>query len=409
MIKAEVMCQACRNQVVLALLGWLLLAPTVWASNLNDLFQIPLWQDSLLWDDDARSVARRLDLAGAENEGAAFYRQGFNGKRSCLGAPLFSIDLYTQDGKAQRLVLGFVNTADLASLGVGVTQADFQRVQKEQRQLISQKLSGRLGAGIEKSGTWHWNWLGHLLKLQETSTALVLTIEKGSYSPIASESQRMVESGYQPFDPAGRVQRRSNGDVVITKIPPISQGDRNYCVPASWEKNLRYFGLALNVYDLAESGGTQVQGTQYRRFASRVGQEIGQMGFQLDYPRHSPDNLTELARHIDQGLPVVWAMDAQLLPEWVRQSRSRRSQLPDSPPRTPGPEKAYHALLIIGYNARFKEVALSDSTELGHSTPEIWASAEEIKLCHVPSEPLVVLRPPNSLVAPRQGFKTKIY
>lgn len=409
MIARYVMCQAHRFRMFPALLGWLLVAPSLWASNLNDLFQMPVWQDSLLWDDDVRSVARRLDLAGTENEGAAFYRQGYNGQRQCLGAPLFSIDLYTQDGKAQRLVFGFVNTADLASLGVGVTRADFERMQKEQREIIAQKLSSRLGAGIVKSGAWHWSWVGHGIKLQETSSALLLTIEKGTYSPLANESQRKVESGYQPFDPASRVVRRSNGDVVITQIPPISQGDRNYCVPASWEKNLRYFGLSLNIYELAEAGGTQVQGSLFRRFATRVGQEIGQMGFKLDYPRYAPDNLTELARHIDQGLPVVWAMDAQLLPEWIQQSRNRRSQLPKSPPRSPGPEKAYHAVLIIGYNARHKEVALSDSTELGHSTPEIWASAEEVKRCHVPSEPLVVLRPPHSLVAPRQGFKTKIY
>jgi hypothetical protein len=66
-------------------------------------------------------------------------------------------------------------------------------------------------------------------------------------------------------------------------------------------------------------------------------------------------------------------------------------------------------VLIIGYNARHNEVAISDSTELGHTTPEIWARAEEIKQCHVPSEPLIVLRPPNSLVAPSREFKKKIY
>lgn len=389
--------------------GLWLMACGVQATNLNDLFQLPIWQDSTLWDDDARAVARRLDLEGAENKGAAFFRRGFGGSRTSLGAPLFSIDLYSQEGKAQRLVLGFVNAADLDAQGVQVGPADFAKLKTEQRQAIVQRLSGRLGAAIEKSGSWHWSWVGHGLKLQETGQALILSIEKGSYSPVANENSRLIESGYQPFDPTGRVLRRPNGDVVITKIPPISQGDRNFCVPASWEKNLRYFGVALNVYELADSGGTEVQGSPYRRFASRVTREISPLGFQVDPLRHAPDNLAELARSIDAGLPVVWAMDAQLLPHWVAQSRSRRESLTNSPPRSMGPDKAYHALLIIGYNARHKEVALSDSTELGHATPEIWAAVEEIKRCHVPSEPLIVLRPPNSLVAPSREFKKKIY
>jgi hypothetical protein len=390
-------------------LGLWQLTSDVQATNLNDLFQLPIWQDSTLWDDDARAVARRLDLEGAENKGAAFFRRGLGGSRSCLGVPLYSIDLYSQEGKAQRLVLGFVNAADLNAQGVQMTPADFSKLKTEQRQAIVQRLSGRLGPAIENSGSWHWSWMGHGLKLQETSQALILSIEKAPYSPVANQSRRLIESGYQPFDPRGRVLRRPNGDVVITKIPPISQGNRNFCVPASWEKNLRYFGVALNVYELADSGGTEVQGSAYQRFASRITREISSLGFRVEYLRHAPDNLTELAQSIDAGLPVIWAMDAQLLPGWVAQSRARRDSLPPSPLRLPGPEKAYHAVLIIGYNARHNEVAISDSTELGHTTPEIWARAEEIKQCHVPSEPLIVLRPPNSLVAPSREFKKKIY
>lgn len=381
------------------------------ATNLNDLFNLPIWQDSSLWDDEVKSTARRLNLRGTDNEGSAFYRGSFGGKVKCLGADLYAMELYSLDGKTQRLVLAFANAADLAAQQGSrpASERDYLEYQQRDRKEIESRLTGRLGPPGTMGKDTTWSWMGHLMRLKANPTGLTLTIEKGDYSPVPNRQQRLVESGYRPFDPAGRVERRPNGDVVISQIPPISQGNRNFCVPASWEKNLRYFGLALNVYELAEAGGTSVQGSLYRRFANQVAREIEPIGFRVSYLRGGPDDYDLLSKYIDQGLPVVWAMDARLLPQWVLQSQSRRSSLPAQEPRQPIGTPAFHALLIIGYNRKAKEVALSDSTELGHRTPEIWASAEEIRRSHVPSEPLIALLPPNSLLAPSRPFKTKLY
>jgi hypothetical protein len=379
------------------------------ATALNDVFQLPVWQDSLLWDDAARAVARRLNLDGADNNGVSFFRQAFQGRVSCLGAPLYSIDLYSQDGNAQRLVLGFANAADLHAQGKAMAPRELESHLRGHRDTIIQRLSARLGGPAEKSNLWIWSWLGHQLRLQETSTALILTIEKGDYSPTASKKENLLERDHRAFNPASRVVRRANGDVVVSKIPPISQGDRGFCVPAAWEKNLRYFGVALNVYELAEAGGTRVTGSSFRGFASRLTRELSPLGFKLDYLRQSAHDLDAVASYIDRGLPLVWGIDAQLLREWVAQSRSRRGALPSQPARKLPGDPAYHGLLIIGYNQKNKELALSDTTELGHTTPEIWISQEEARLCGIPSAPLIAVIPPDSLTPPKLNPRTKIY
>jgi hypothetical protein len=377
------------------------------ATNLNDAFGVPVWKDSLLWDDEARGVAWRLQLKGANNAGTEFYRGGFYGAQQVLGEPLFSLDLYCAEGKPQRLVFGFINQADInAAVGGTLKDQVFEKKRDEAVTRITARLTARLGSPAGE-GPWIWSWVGHQIILQTTSSALIVTIEKGNYVPNESDGQKMIEKDHRAFNPADRVKRRDNGDVVVTGLPPISQGNRGFCVPAAWEKVLRYYGLSLNVYELAEAGGTTVSGSSFRGFATSVNRELTPLAFKLDYLRETADNLPALQKYIDQGYPLVWGIDAQLLRQWVDQTQRRREELAseDKVARTPEGPPAYHALLIIGYNLSKNEIALSDSTELGHTTPEIWITKEEAKRVSIASAPLIALLPPNSLVVPARPFK----
>jgi len=376
------------------------------ASSPNDCFGQPVWTDSLLWDDDAFGVAHRLGLEGTRNPGGEFYRGSFAGRTQSLGEPLYSLDLYCTGGKPQRLVFGFLNHADLLAAGRPLAPSTFIKERDEARIRIAKRLEARLGPPAGE-GPWTWSWVGHQIQLQTTSSALIVTIEKGDYVPNESKSAGLVEKDHQAFNPAERVKRRDNGDSVITGVPPISQGNRGYCVPAAWEKVLRYYGVSLNVYELAEAGGTTVNGSSFRGFATSVGRELSPLAFKLDYLRETADDIPAIKKYIDQGLPLVWGIDAQLLPQWVDQTRRRRDELtgPDKAPRKLSGPPGYHALLIIGYNQAKGEIAVSDSTELGHTTPEIWLTKQEARLVSIPSAPLIAVLPPNSLVVPTRAFK----
>ncbi|MDX6767847.1 MAG: C39 family peptidase [Candidatus Methylacidiphilales bacterium] len=384
----------------------LLIPAVVQATNLNDLFHLPVWKDSNLWDDEAEGVAWRMKLKGTSNAGTEIYRNSFYGSMEVLGEPLFSLDLYCSEHKPQRVVFGFINQADLNAVGTQLAEPEFRKKRDEAMGRISAQLSERLGAPAG-SGPWTWSWVGHQIQMQATSSALIVTLEKGNYVPNESEAQKMVEKDHRAFDPAERVKRRSNGDVVITGLPPISQGNRGFCVPAAWEKVLRYYGVSLNVYELAEAGGTTVNGSSFRGFAGSVSRDLSPLGFKLDYLRETADDLAGIQGYLDRGLPLVWGIDAQLLPLWVEQTGRRRDGLEASDKvvrKLTGPP-GYHALLIIGYNLAKEEIALSDSTELGHSHPEIWITRKEAGLVAIPSAPLIAILPPNALTVPTRAFK----
>lgn len=392
------------NFMVLVILACL--TPPARASNLNDCFGTPVWSDSLLWDDDAFGVAHRLGLGGKGHAGSDFYRGSFAGGVRTLGEPLYSLDLYCMEGKPQRLVFGFLNQADLHAAGRSLAPAAFIKERDEARTRIAKRLETRLGPPAGE-GPWVWSWVGHQIQLQTTSSALIVTIEKGNYVPNESKSAGLVEQDHKAFNPAEKVKRRENGDVVVTGIPRISQGNRGYCVPAAWEKVLRYYGVSLNVYELAEAGGTRVSGSSYREFAGSVSRELSPLAFKLDYLRETADDIPAIKKYIDRGMPLVWGIDAQLLPQWIEQTRRRRDELSaaDKVTRKLSAPPGYHALLIIGYNEAKGEIAVSDSTELGHSIPEIWLAKQEARQVTVVSAPLIAVLPPNSLVVPTKAFK----
>ena len=57
-----------------------------------------------------------------------------------------------------------------------------------------------------------------------------------------------------------RVERRPNGDVVLKDIPMVNQGPKGYCVPATWERVMRYMGVPADMYVLAMAGNSGAGG-----------------------------------------------------------------------------------------------------------------------------------------------------
>ena len=63
------------------------------------------------------------------------------------------------------------------------------------------------------------------------------------------------------------VINKNNGDVLIENIPMVDQGPKGYCVPATWERYLRYFDMPADMYLLAIVGGTSgIFGTDVNRW-----------------------------------------------------------------------------------------------------------------------------------------------
>lgn len=398
------------TRFVVVVIGWRLLTLSLWAQGLNQELGLPLWTGNSLWMEEARAVASRLDIPGGANEGTGHFKRDFGPSTRVFGVRAYTIEVYAERGKVDRVNIGLINRADLfnelmrgaraAGQELSEAQAMVETEKRMQREapsdfaMLTGNIARRLGMPNVKDEPREkvWDWAGHRLVAEHSATAVTLKIsstEKARATAALDPARAAAKAAAKARD---SVRRRPNGDVVISGIPPISQGPRGFCVPASWEKLIRFNGLDLDVYQLAERGGTNVQGTMLAPFAAQMAALLDPKGFQVQFPAKGPPKLEQIRAQIDAGRPLLWGMDSRQFPVWVARSVRRTTRLPTDALPPPPPEPAPHALLIIGYNAGFREVALSDSTELGARFPEIWVTLEDVERADLGQE-LVVLVP----------------
>lgn len=198
----------------------------------------------------------------------------------------------------------------------------------------------------------------------------------------------------------------ASGDVFIKDVPMVDQGEKGYCVVATSERVLRYYGIKVDEHELAQlanssaSEGTSIRAmtetlkkltarfkihvktiyetdfngliTDYdlaarkakegplNRSVSRLNELYGQM---------KPDVLREaraksrgaygsFKRHIkeevDTGIPVLWSVMLGVIPDGSNAKMA-----------------GGHMRLIIGYNEKTDEVLYSDSWGSGHELKRI--------------------------------------
>lgn len=209
------------------------------------------------------------------------------------------------------------------------------------------------------------------------------------------------------FDSAAHIQRDAiGGDVFIRDVPMVDQGQKGYCVVASTERVMRYYGGDVDANELAQiansdaGGGTSYQAMisalkkvaarlkvrvrevekmdvkdvlelikDYNRTAKKAGaNQIGDPGRFLDmgaiFAAMNPDVLREtrtknrsdlarfqrtVAENTDKGIPLLWTVQLGIIQD---------KNVPQS--------SGGHMRLIIGYNAKTNEILFSDSWGAGH-------------------------------------------
>ena len=100
----------------------------------------------------------------------------------------------------------------------------------------------------------------------------------------AAAGAAQAASGPRPASPAGRPparrpETRPNGDIVLTAVPMVDQGDKGYCSVATMERITRYYGLPIDQHELAQLGASDPSaGTDASlliQALQRVGPKIG--------------------------------------------------------------------------------------------------------------------------------------
>jgi hypothetical protein len=189
---------------------------------------------------------------------------------------------------------------------------------------------------------------------------------------------------------AANVEKRANGDVLVKEIPMVDQGPKGFCVPATWERCLRYLGISADMYELALAAGTGTGGGTYLKDMQRaVNDLVVRNGRRMDRISRLSEN--EIASCIDRGIPLMWAMTFhQSLDEKIAFRTNQRANMPETKVwndllknarrearRIRSSDGEPHMCMIIGYNPLTEEIAFSDSW--GPEYAERWMTLDEAR------------------------------
>ena len=391
---------------VFALLG------PVSAATFEDLdaaFGIPVWADDNLWDDDAAAAAARLGWPQESKTSTdSSYRKYPRPPDLVLGARPYSVALYGENGLTARLSLMFANKGDAVEAGAGAGDAKAAREMKKQVRdfratiqkdagTISAALTALLGApSADRFGQGsqtrefvrRWDWNGHAILLaaprDEYVALRILPVDVAdahgkSRVPDAELRARLLS----------RVERRPNGDVILKDMPMVDQGPKGYCVPATWERVMRYMAIPADMYVLAMAGATGAGGgTNIAAIVDGARESVVRGGRRLD-PENGRISVRTVEKYIDKGLPLMWAMYSMDSVNADLNSRmDRRAAMTDplewkksleparkAAKKLPTDVNQAHMCMIVGYNEKTGEVAVSDSW--GPRFAERWMTEEE--------------------------------
>jgi hypothetical protein len=388
------------------------------AEEVNQAFGIPLFTQEGFGQESAADVAERLGLRKeSETATESGYRLTPHADLNILGVRSFSLFLQGIGGKAARFSMIFANKGDIGAyasnqdrhLGTNVgiqtialspqmiqtyqaaIRHDGDRLKSALTTLLGPSIPATLGkvAGMDERGD-RWNWQGSSLILSSPRNEYVaLRVLPTALFDDSNAERRsfMATKGLI----AGRVIHRPNGDVIITDMPMVDQGDKGYCVPATYERVLRYYGLSADMNLLAMAGHTQAGGgTSVSSIAMAAYGYVREAGGKI-ISGISGSKITDIQPYIDKGEPVLWALySSEELNNRLGERMSQRAEVTDSmaakewnqkalPTARKNaktlPKKEGHVCLIIGYNHDTHEIAISDSW--GPEYIERWLTEEE--------------------------------
>jgi len=399
-----------RNLAAL-LLGFGLVQHAVAATfeELNTAFGIPVWADDNLWDEEAASVAERLKWRQESQTSAdSSYRKYPGPSEVVLGSRPYSLALYGENGSVSRLSLMFANKGDAVDGDVVPGDARAARQFKKQAKgykaaiqkdsdtitatltaLLGPPATDKFGQGSQtRESVKRWDWNNHAILLasprDEYVALRILPVDVAdgqgkSRIPDAELRERLLS----------RVEKRPNGDVVLKDMPMVDQGPKGYCVPATWERVMRYMAIPADMYVLAMAGDTDAGGgTNVAAIVNGAREAVTRGGRRLD-PENGKISVRTVQKYINRGLPLMWTMYS--MDSVNRELNSRMDQravmtdpvawdksldpVRKAAKKIPTDIEQAHMCMIIGYNEQTGEIAVSDSW--GPKFAERWMTEEE--------------------------------
>ncbi len=166
---------------------------------------------------------------------------------------------------------------------------------------------------------------------------------------------------------------REGGDVFIKGIPMVDQGPKGYCVVATAQRLLEYYGIPADQHQIAQVAESDVKkGTNSLAMSEALGKidyrfktrfKIHAMGHngrlvqvderKMTVGRDFPQSQFEkvIQKSIDDGIPLLWGLTL--------------GEYPEDPPIAVQ-QGGGHMRMIIGYNNDTRRLIFTDSWGAGH-------------------------------------------
>jgi|GEM_PF-255112 len=401
----------------------------------------PFFSTQDFWKEPALLIAQRIGLKLEDKtKWETAYRRYFYGPdltyapASILGGNAYCIALYADANDVlTSALIAFTNDGDYKGVDVLLSkithlkhptdkpapdtdkqiadlqaQADaleaaFEKDRRTEEQAITKNLTALFGepkrtnfgsnaVSRENVLRWDWNGVSFLLTGQEDKYNL-LRIVPTNLADNRGRSERIPRDEMAAKLSDG-VEHRPNGDIVITQLPMADQGLKGYCVPATWERVLRYTGVPGDMYSLSRIGAAGFGGGESGgNVANQLDDVLHDYGRKAEFVNIDQIDAHSLRKYLDKGIPVFWSVN----PEGYAPSEQRaavcdrdknwdgwkklleQSRAPTTKSPAPLPFFGGHQVLITGYNPETKEIAWSDPW--GRNTQERWMTQEEATRC----------------------------
>lgn len=357
-----------------------------------------LFSHEQLWDSSAEDVAKRLNWRQeSSTANSSSYRLYPDADYTFLGARPYSAVLYgNEDSKVTSLSIVFANKGDFNSK-VGRAEEHFKKTgndKKEKETLedvmdldiekISKSLTAQLGEPVkqrfgERDGRttalrWDYNDHSFILSEAEEEYVRVLIVKKEIADNQGKEKFTSDIKLKQIL--IKNVVSNKFGDVLINNIPMVDQGAKGYCVPATFERVMRYMKVPADMYILATLATEPGGGTNTSKLAEKSKNIIRSKARRIKDFDSEEVKIRDVKKYIDKGVPIMWRMRSLSKYNDIANQRTyERENVTDqqawsskiseeAETEAPALEKQnenHHICMIIGYNEATNEFAVSDS------------------------------------------------
>ncbi|MBC2601978.1 SHD1 domain-containing protein [Puniceicoccus vermicola] len=349
--------------------------------QLNDSFGVPLFGETVLWEESAKAIAKRLNWPReSQTESLSSYRLYPDDSYTILKSRPYSAVLYGENDKATSLSMVFANKGDLPTRNPEIiedaVELDGETIENQLVNLLGKPDRMNLGRYDMKERVSRWDWRDHAILLSQQDGEYVslrimppdIADNRGFNDRItkAEMRERLLE----------HVVRYPNGDVLIQGIPMVDQGPKGYCVPATFERYLRFLSIPADMYVLAMAGQTGIGGgTDIRKIVENAQSYVSYSGRDLEEERMEA-NIKDVSDFIEEGVPIMWTLlsgrdfneiankrtrEREKQKDWEAWKERCEKENEVVRATIPRDREAAHMCMIVGYNEGTGELAISDS------------------------------------------------